>query len=474
MLFSSFLFLFWYLPAVLLLYFLVPPAARLLSRDRMRESHVLALRNAVLLAVSLLFYGWGEPIYVLLMVGTVVADFLFGLWIAASRHPRSVLWLAILSNLALLFYFKYATFFLGLFGISVTVPRMPIGISFYTFQALSYVADVYFGQVRAEKSPVAFGAYVSLFPQLIAGPIVRYSDVASELKERTHSVSDAAAGARRFVAGLAKKVLLANPAGALFHTLAAYPADELSFSGAWLALLAFAFQIYFDFSGYSDMAVGLGRVFGFRFPENFNYPYTSISFTDFWRRWHITLSTFFKEYVYIPLGGNRKGIFRTVLNLFAVWLLTGLWHGAAWNFILWGLYYFLFLVLEKFLLSRILAHVPRFWRHALTLLGILFGWLLFAFDGSEIYLTFSALGNFLTALMGKNGIFLGNDLYDLVRHIPFLLIAALGATPLPRRIYLRIAEKRSTFAVLLPLLGLLLSISYLADAAFNPFLYFRF
>ncbi len=471
MLFSSFLFLFWFLPAVLFLYFLLPRALITLF-PRMGRGGVLALQNTVLLAVSLLFYGWGEPLYVFLMIATVVADFLFGIWITKTRRPKAVLWLAIAFNLSLLFYFKYVSFFLGIFGVSVSVPRMPIGISFYTFQALSYVADVYFGSVAAEKSPVRFGTYVALFPQLIAGPIVRYSDVAGELRARKHSVSDAADGARRFIAGLAKKVLLANPAGALFHALAAE--STLSLGSAWLALVSFALQIYFDFSGYSDMAVGLGRIFGFHFPENFNYPYTAISFTDFWRRWHITLSTFFREYVYIPLGGNRRGVFRTVLNLFAVWLLTGLWHGAAWNFVLWGLYYFLFLVLEKLFLARHLARVPRPLRHILTLLGILFGWLLFCFDGSEGYLTTGALWQFLAALVGKNGFFGGNDAYHVVRHLPFLLLAALGCTPLPRRIFCRLLKKRRVLGVILPLIGLILSVCYLADAAFNPFLYFRF
>ena len=474
MLFSSFLFLFLFLPLALLLYFALPPLIWRISGGCAGAKWLLFLRNAILLFLSLLFYGWGEPLYVFLMIATVVADFLFGLWVAVARRPKAVLCLSIAFNLGLLFYFKYAAFFFGIFSIDFPAPRMPIGISFYTFQALSYVADVYWGRVQAERSAVAFGAYVSLFPQLIAGPIVQYSDVASELKERRHSTEDAAAGARRFIAGLCKKVLLANPAGALFHTLAARSVGTLSLSGAWLALLCFSFQIYFDFSGYSDMAVGLGRIFGFCFPENFRYPYTAVSFTDFWRRWHITLSSFFKEYVYIPLGGSRRGTGRTVFNLFAVWLLTGLWHGAGWNFVLWGLYYFLFLVLEKFVLSHMLSRTPRACRHILTLLGILFGWLLFAFDGSEVYLTFPRLSAFLLALLGKNGTVLQNDLFDLVRHLPFLLIAALGCTPLPRAIFAKICKKRGTFGVILPFLGLLLSVCYLADSSFNPFLYFRF
>ena len=267
MLFSSFLFLFWFLPLTLLLYFLLPACLSRVCGGRMGRGAQLFLRNVILLVASLLFYGWGEPLYVLLMLGTVAADFFFGLWLARSRRPQAVLWLAVLFNLGLLFYFKYAAFFGGLLGISLSAPRMPLGISFYTFQALSYVVDVYYGRVRAARDPIAFGAYVALFPQLIAGPIVRYSDVATELESRRHSVRDAASGARRFIAGLTKKMLIANPAGALFAVLAAKPAGELFATGAWLALVAFAIQIYFDFSGYSDMAVGLGRISAFPFPK---------------------------------------------------------------------------------------------------------------------------------------------------------------------------------------------------------------
>ncbi len=474
MLFSSFLFLFWFLPLALLLYFGVPALAARILGKRLGAGALLLLRNVILFTVSLIFYGWGEPFYVLLMLLTVAANFLLGLWVAKSPRPRAVLALAIALDLGILFYFKYTAFFFGICGITVSTPRMPLGISFYTFQALSYVADVYFGRVQATKSPLAFGTYVALFPQLIAGPIVRYSDVAGELEARVHTVTLAASGTRRFIVGLCKKVLLANAWGALFHTLVARDASAISFTAAWLALVAFAFQIYFDFSGYSDMAVGLGRIFGFHFPENFNYPYTAVSFTDFWRRWHITLSSFFREYVYFPLGGSRRGVFRTVLNLFVVWLLTGLWHGAAWNFILWGLYYFVFLLLEKLVLGKILPRVPLFFRHVFTLLGILLGWMLFAFDGSTPYLTFSALGGFFAALLGKNGVALGADLFDLVRHLPLLALSALGATPLPQGLFARATEKRPALTVILPLLGLFLSICYLSDAAFNPFLYFRF
>ncbi|MBQ8341510.1 MAG: MBOAT family protein, partial [Clostridia bacterium] len=353
-------------------------------------------------------------------------------------------------------------------------PHLPLGISFYTFQALSYVIDVYWGRVRPEKNPALLGVYVALFPQLIAGPIVCYRHVNAALRERHHSLTGAAAGTRRFCAGLAKKLLLANPMGALFTLM--LEKETLSALGAWTALLAFAFQLYFDFSGYSDMAVGLGRIFGFRFPENFRYPYISHSITDFWRRWHITLSSFFRDYVYIPLGGSRKGAWRTVLNLLAVWSLTGLWHGAAWNFLLWGLYYFLLLTLEKFVLRRFLHTVPGGIARAGTLVAVLLGWAIFAFDGSSAALSFPALGRFLTQLLGADGLWQRSELYDLVRHLPLLALCALGSTPLPRQIYRQTVCKKRHFwlRTALPLAALLLSVIELSDAGFNPFLYFRF
>ncbi len=466
MLFSSYTFLFLFLPAVLLLYFLLP----LCLPPRRR----LAVRNGVLLLMSLLFYAWGEPVYVFLMLGTVLANFLFGLWLARCRHRRTALCLAVGFDLFLLFFYKYAGALAALFSLPFPAVRLPLGISFYTFQALSYVVDVYRGEVPAEKNPATFGTYVALFPQLVAGPIVRYSDVAGELTARTHTAARAAAGVRRFVAGLCKKVLLANTAGALFST---YTTGETpSFLGAWLALLGFAFQIYFDFSGYSDMALGLGAIFGFTFPENFNYPYTGVSFTDFWRRWHITLSAFFREYVYIPLGGNRKGRLRTVFNLFVVWTLTGLWHGAAFSFLLWGIYWFLLLFLEKLVFPHLPFHLPRPLRHAVTLGGILFGWLIFAFDGSSAALSPAAFCRFFGALFGAAGFAHGNAGYDFVRHLPFLAICAVGSTPLPRTLFRRFfAARRTAWAgVVLPLAGMVLAVSYLADAGYNPFLYFRF
>lgn len=476
MLFSSFSFLFWFLPLVLGLYFLPPALYNLLKTNNTNATSVLAWQNGVLLIGSLVFYAWGEPLYVFLMIGVILADTALGILIAKAAHPKPLLWIAVALHISLLFYYKYAAFFANTLNLSLSQPRLPLGISFYTFQALSYVIDVYRGSVPAERNPAVLGVYVALFPQLIAGPIVRYRDVAVALRHRTHSVGGAAAGVRRFAAGLAKKMLLANPMGALFGMLVAR--SDLSVLGAWTALFAFAFQIYFDFSGYSDMAIGLGRIFGFHFPENFHYPYIAHSVTDFWRRWHITLSSFFREYVYFPLGGNRRGLFRTVLNLFIVWSLTGLWHGAAWNFILWGVYYFVLLALEKFVFPRIFHTVPGVIAHSATILAILLGWLIFAFDGSAPALSLPAFGHFFATLFGfgSGGLFTRGDLYDSLRHLPLLALCALGSTPLPRQIYRQTVCKKRIFwlRTALPLAALLLAIIDLSDAGFNPFLYFRF
>ena len=462
MLFSGFSFLFWFLPLCLFFYFL-PQATGWGHTPR-----ALVWQNAVLFFFSLAFYAWGEPLYVFLMLATVGANALLALGIARGGHRRAYLIAAIAFDVGLLLFFKYPPL-LGL-----PAPHLPLGISFYTFQALSYVADVYLGRATAEKNPFYVGLYVALFPQLVAGPIVRYTDVAAELRSRTHSVQDAAAGARRFAVGLAKKVLLANPAGALFAQFGARGAD--SAVGAWLALLGFTFQIYFDFSGYTDMAAGLGRVLGFRFPENFDYPYISKSVTDFWRRWHITLSSFFREYVYIPLGGNRCGSARTVCNLLVVWALTGLWHGASWNFLFWGLYYFLLLTLEKHVLKKLPWKAPAALRWSATFAVTLFGWILFFFDGSTAALSLARLPQFVATLFGANGFARGADLYDLVRSLSLLALCGIGATPLPKRWFARLTEQKNlAFArTVLPLFVLLLSIAALADAGFNPFLYFRF
>lgn len=348
MVFSSLLFLFYFLPAVLVVYFIVPRKAK----------------NIVLLIFSLFFYAWGEPVYILLMMFSICMDFFLGLWLERVRQNRErakkVLVLAVVLNVALLAFFKYADFFVdnlnavtGLAIPSLNIP-LPIGISFYTFQAMSYLIDLYRGDVPVQRSIVAFGTYVSLFPQLIAGPIVRMRTVVGELADRRESFDDFSIGVKRFVAGLGKKVLIANTLGEVWSQVSAMEPDGLPVLTAWIGVLAYTFQIYFDFSGYSDMAIGLGRMFGFHFLENFDYPYISKSITEFWRRWHISLSSWFKEYVYIPLGGNRKGLSKQIRNILIVWLLTGFWHGASWNFVVWGLYFGVLLILEKLFLLRLL------------------------------------------------------------------------------------------------------------------------
>ena len=465
MLFSSLEFLYLFLPSALLVYFVAPRR----------------FRNGVLLVLSLLFYAFGEPIFLLLMVGTVVVNYAFGLWISQSaRYARLLLWCAVAVDVGLLLFFKYyglAASFLPLPALEIA---LPIGISFYTFQALSYVIDVYRKTVSAQKSLSDFSAYVSLFPQLIAGPIVRYADVERELCARRHTVLGASEGARRFVVGLAKKVLLANRAGQMWTSLRIANAQDPTAIGSWLAVVCFSFQIYFDFSGYSDMAIGLGKIFGFSFPENFRYPYVARSITDFWRRWHITLSSWFREYVYIPLGGNRCGVFRTYRNLLITWGLTGLWHGASWNFVVWGLYFFCILAIEKAFLGRLLERMPRLLRHAYALLFVLIGWLIFAYDGSASGL---AVTDGLAMLGHMFGIGVplawnGHITFELVRNLPWLIFMAFGCTAIPTKIYRAFAQRCPNAASVCASLGsgllLLLCTAYLVDSGYNPFLYFRF
>ena len=449
MLFSSLEFLYVFLPLGLGLYFLFP----------------MRWRNGVLLGLSLLFYAYGEPRFALLMAMTIAANYLFGRLLCRVKRRRAVLSLAVAVNLSLLFFFKYAG---AVFPALGEIP-LPVGISFYTFQTLSYVVDVHRGRVEASRDPVGFGAYVTMFPQLIAGPIVRYDEVEVALRERRASAERIASGISLFCVGLAKKVLLANPAGEMAEELLL---GASSFLGAWLWLLFFAFQIYFDFSGYSDMAVGLGRILGFEFPQNFCYPYLSRSITEFWRRWHITLSSFFREYVYVPLGGNRRGRWRTYLNLLIVWALTGLWHGASLNFLLWGLYFFLILVMEKAFLLRVLDRIPALLRHGYALFFILLGWLIFASDGTRDTLSL------LPFLFGGAPLLDGWSLYALRRSMVLLGLMTLGATPFGRWLWERFRGRFPGVCVALriPLcLGaLILSTAYLVDSGYNPFLYFRF
>lgn len=466
MVFSSLEFIFVFLASVLAVYYLVPPKAR----------------NIVLLLFSLVFYGWGEPVYIFLMIATITVDYICGYIIGRDldskpKRAKVSLIVSIVINLALLGVFKYYDFFAGTLnsllgrGVFPTLGlTLPIGISFYTFQALSYVIDVYRRDARVQKNIAAFGTYVTLFPQLIAGPIVRYADVDDQLRERTHSLTLFASGCRTFICGLAKKILLANAAGAMWNSLSA--AAEPDALGAWLAIVFYTFQIYFDFSGYSDMAIGLGKMFGFSFRENFYYPYVSESITEFWRRWHISLSTWFREYVYIPLGGNRKGVGRTYFNLFCVWLLTGLWHGASWNFVLWGLYYFALLVIEKTFLLRLLERAPKFLRHIYSMAAVIFGWLLFVIEDV------SSIGAYLSRMFGGTGVFATQiTVYELVRNLVFLAILILASTPAPKKLWYKLYSKGTPWRIVQSVvcaIAFVLCIAYLVDSSYNPFLYFRF
>lgn len=477
MLFSSLEFLFLFLPLCVGTYYLLPKG----------------WRNAVLLVFSLIFYAFGEPIYLFLMLITLLSDYIFALAIEkatqSNRNARKILAAAVIFNLFILAFFKY---FDPLLSALSKIPQLsfikpvglplPVGISFYTFQSLSYVIDVYRERVKAERNIILPATYVTLFPQLVAGPIVKYGEIADELVAREHSVALCAEGLRRFCAGLAKKVVLANMAGEMWRSFAVSFTTDTDVLSVWLGIIFFSFQIYFDFSGYSDMALGLGKIFGFHFPENFNYPYISRSISDFWKRWHITLSSWFKEYLYIPLGGNRRGKLRTYLNLLVVWSLTGLWHGASLNFLLWGLYFFIILSLEKAFLLRLLTKLPIVLQHGYALILILIGWLIFAADGAKDSLTLNDAASCLKIIVGASGnqLFTGDSLYQLLRNIIPICIMAIGSTPLLKRTLTRIcsSEKRERAKILalntLSLLSLLLSTAYLVDSGYNPFLYFRF
>ena len=462
MLFSSIPFAFYFLPAVLVLYFAVP----------------FRFKNAVLLAFSLFFYGWGEPIYLLLMIGSIVAGWIFGLLIGKYRGtPKARLFLiaSLVTSLGLLGWFKYADFAvenLNALGLQLTLPgiALPIGISFYTFQILSYTIDVYRGNVESQKNIVDFGAYVSMFPQLIAGPIVRYADVARQLKSRTHSLEKASLGVRRFVIGLAKKVLIANQLGQLVELYRSTTQPSVLF--VWMYAAAFALQIYFDFSGYSDMAIGLGHIFGFDLLENFNYPFISRSISEFWRRWHMSLGGWFRDYVYIPLGGNRVKPLRYVFNVLVVWALTGLWHGAAWNFVLWGLLFAVLLTVEKFLVGKAMAKTPGWLVRIPVLTILLMSFVLF--NASSLAQALSDVGG----MFGLGGLPLTSaaSLYYLRSYGLLLLLAVVGATPLVSRTAKKL-ESRTVTAILEPvvLCALLLAVTaFLVGGSFNPFLYFRF
>ena len=461
MLFSSIPFLYYFLPAVLITYFLAPFRAK----------------NAVLLFFSLVFYGWGEPKLLFLMLFTIALFFLCGLAIGRAREQRwKKFWLSVsvAVSLGLLGIFKYADFFIGsinaVTGLSLPLLKLalPVGISFYTFQCLSYTIDVYRGNAEVQKDPIAFGAYVTLFPQLIAGPIVRYVDVARELEHRTHSWENISMGLRRFLVGLGKKVILADNFALLIKLFR--ESSEPSVLFYWMYAVAFALNIYFDFSGYSDMAIGLGKLFGFHFLENFNYPYLSKSITEFWRRWHMSLGSWFRDYVYIPMGGNRVSRSRWIFNILTVWMLTGAWHGAAWNFVLWGLLYAVFLLVEKWVPA--LRKLPDILRHGYVLLITILGFVLFNAE------SISLAGSDLAALFGMGGLpaVTGETLYYLKSYGWLLLVGFVGCTPVVKNAAQKVSKTGAgPILELLALTGLLLVCTgYLVDGSFSPFLYFRF
>lgn len=467
MVFSSLFFVFFYLVLVLPLYYVTPKK----------------LRNAVLLVVNLIFYGWGEPLYIIIMLFSIVVDYVNGILIGRARAKgnergaRGALLASIILNLGMLFFFKYWDFIaesLAAVGLSFMPHlglRLPIGISFYTFQSMSYTIDVFRGDTQVQKNPVTFGSFVTLFPQLIAGPILKYRDLADQLEGRSYKVEQFASGVQVFVVGLAKKVLLANNLGMLWDAYKAVPAGELTTLGAWLGIAAFSLQIYFDFSGYSDMAVGLGRMLGFEFMRNFNYPYISKSITEFWRRWHISLGSWFREYLYIPMGGNRVGKGRLCFNLLVVWGATGIWHGASWNFLLWGLYFGVILMAEKLFLLKKMELWPTALRYVYALVLIVVSWAIFALED------FSHLGAYLAAMFGGAGGGLWDEsfLYYARSYLPVLLAACAAATPLGLMAWNKLPQRAVNIVLpVLLLLGLVLSTAYLVDATYNPFLYFRF
>jgi alginate O-acetyltransferase complex protein AlgI len=462
------LFIFVFLPVFILIYYAAPKI----------------IRNLVIVAASLIFYAWGEPIYILIMLFAAVFDFTNGLLIDKFRDNkkacRAVLIGSLTVNLGILCFFKYYGFLLSninaLFHLNIAYKSLPLplGISFYTFQSMSYVIDVYLGKVKAQKNILIYATFVTMFPQLVAGPIVKYIDISKQIENRKESMNLFGEGAELFIIGLSKKVLLANNIGMLWDTIKATPASQLSIASSWLGIIAFTFQIYFDFSGYSDMAMGLGRMMGFHLTQNFNYPYISKSITEFWRRWHMSLGSWFREYVYIPLGGNRKGRLKQYRNIFIVWFLTGFWHGANWNFILWGLYFGAFVTIEKIFLLKWLDKRPKFIAHIYTLLVVVVGWVFFEFENMQQGISF------LKTMFGLNSGTLidSNAIYYIYTNIILFVILAVCSTPVVRNIMLKLKEKIQTVGVLIMpavyALLLFFCTAYLVNQSYNPFLYFRF
>lgn len=468
MVFSSLIFLFIFLPITLLVYYIVPRK----------------FKNLALLIFSLIFYAWGEPVYIVIMLFSTVFDYTNGILISKYREDknkaRTILILSMVINLGILAFFKYYGFFIeninGIFNLSLTAKTLPlpVGISFYTFQTMSYTIDVYLNKIPVQKNIISFGAYVTMFPQLVAGPIVKYGEVAKQIDKRVETLDKFGEGAELFIVGLGKKVLLANNIGFLWTTIKAMPISDITVIGAWLGIIAFTFQIYFDFSGYSDMAIGLGKMLGFDFMQNFNYPYVSKSITEFWRRWHISLGSWFREYVYIPLGGNRVSTAKHLRNLFVVWFLTGLWHGASWNFIVWGLYFGVILVIEKNFLLKWLEKAPKFIANIYTMILVIIGWVFFDVE------TLKGALDYIKVMFGfgNNPMIDSMTMYYLEANIGLIIVLIICSTSIPTKIIKFIKKKYTTAKLfVVPVIYtiiLIVAVAYLVNETYNPFLYFRF
>ncbi len=465
MVFSSIVFLFVFLPVVLALYYVVP---------------AIRWKNVILLAASIIFYAWGEPVYIVLMLLSILFNFVMGLELERlredSRRKKLNLIFTVIVNLCILGFFKYYGFLLGSINSAfhLHIPyrelALPVGISFYTFQTLSYILDLYRGDIKVQKNLLDFALYITMFPQLIAGPIVRYVDIQEQLESRVISWHKAGVGAEYFIKGLAKKVLLANTAGAVYTSIQGLGGEYQTVVTSWIGILFYTMQIYFDFSGYSDMAIGLGKMMGFQFCKNFDYPYTSRSVTEFWRRWHISLGTWFREYVYIPLGGNRVSVAKHIRNILVVWALTGLWHGAAWNFVLWGLYYGVFLLLEKYLWGRYLERLPGWVGNLYTMFFVIIGWVFFS--NTDLGAGLAYLGSLFG--VGVAGFANATTLFYLKSSLLLLVICIVCSRPWAYRWYKRVAGQRPVAAAVINAVLLLLSIAFLVYDSYNPFLYFRF
>lgn len=460
MVFSSTSFLFGFLPLLFIIYFAVPKKFR-------------GTRNFILLLFSLVFYGCNEKFFVWIMLASIVCNYIFGLLIANCKRKKLVLFLSVLMNLSLLVYYKYTGFIVGninnLFGTELFIKKivMPVGISFFTFQGMSYVFDIYYGWSKAQKNILNVILYIALFPQLVAGPIVRYQTIEDELTGRSENEHLIAEGIGYFIIGLGKKMIIANQMGIVADAAFAEAAPTVAL--CWLGAIGYTLQIYFDFSAYSDMAIGLGKVFGFTFPENFNYPYIATSITDFWRRWHISLSTWFRDYLYIPLGGNRCSKGRQILNIMTVWLATGIWHGASWNFVVWGVYYGVLLIVEKFFLKDILNRLPSIFRHIYTMLIVIIGFVFFRAD------TLTAAVTYLKTMFGVGMLTGGNELQLLSNYYVFILIGIVGSFPVAGLVKKHLKGGAYCLAKYVYLVSVFaISVLFLTGSTFNPFIYFRF